>query len=188
MATAKRPTAAPAAKKPAAKKPAAKSTRNSAQEGTSRPAEAKGPSGPALTPTEVPGVFRNAAGLLVNEFGFLLGLGASKKAEQQDMSEVLGHPVRTPAEFLKAISLDPRIPLPTRMEAAKAAAPYTDRKQPQGLDGGVGADGKPLPIRLEMSLPPELLDKLSESELETWGKILGLLKEHDLLINKEGSA
>src|SRR5688500_180893 len=130
--------AAKAARPSASKaKPAAKTPAKSAREGSSRPAEAKNPSGPALAPTEVPGVFRNSAGNLVDEFGFILGLRKAKQAEQDDLSQVLGHEVRTPAEFLKALSLDPRVPVQMRMEAAKAAAPYTDRKMPQGLDGGV---------------------------------------------------
>lgn len=161
-----------------------KTAAKSAQRGSSRPAEAKNRSVSApslgealgLVPTERPGVYRNRYGTLVDEHGILLGLAQMKIVEREDLSAVVGHEVKTPAEFLKAVALDPRVQLDTRIDAAKAAAPYTDRKQPTGVDGGLGADGTPLPIRVEMSVPPEVLAQLSEAELAAFDKVLTLLK------------
>ena len=170
----------------ATRKPSTQGTKP-ARRGTSAHAEAKKPGGFTLTPTDVDGVFRNSAGILVDKSGIALSLLRAVQAERADMASVLdGQDVRTPAQFLKAVSLDPRLPLPTRVEAAKAAAPYTDRKMPQGVDGGVGSDGQPLPIHLEIGLPPELMAKLSDTELATFDKILGLLKAHGIT-PKEGS-
>jgi acyl-CoA reductase-like NAD-dependent aldehyde dehydrogenase len=161
------------ARKPKSSPPAKKSARGAA----SAPAEGKKTEWPALAPTGVDGVFRNGAGCLVNKDGILLSLLDSRKAEAQDFGEA----VDSPAKFLKAVALDPRAPLATRLEAAKAAAPYTDRKQPTGVDGGVGPDGQPLPIAIEITLPAAVMAKLSDTELQVFDKVLGLLKEHGLV-------
>lgn len=69
-----------------------------------------------------------------------------KAADAAARVEVLGEPADTPAKFLKSVALDPRQPMERRLDAAKAAAPYTDRKQPLGVDGGLDANGAPQPL------------------------------------------
>lgn len=103
-----------------------------------------------LTPTERAGVWRNAAGLDVDANG--AGLDVQALSEQLELSEeerVLGRRAQTPAEVMKYAALNRKLPLGLRLTAAKDAAPYYDRKQPQALDGGVDPTGTPQPIRLE---------------------------------------
>lgn len=124
----------------------------------------------APVPTSVPGVFRNRHGALVDADGVAVGLAALRAQEAAERDALGLKEPATPAEFLKTVALDPRHPLPVRVDAAKAAAPYTDRKQPQAVDGGVGADGKPLPIGL--ALDTQGLSNLSDEELATLRALL----------------
>lgn len=87
-----------------------------------------------LTPTDKDGVFRNRAGILVDESGILLAFGAMKNAEAELDEQILGGPVDTPAKLLKRVALDPRQPMFLRLDAAKAAAPYFDRKTPVAIE------------------------------------------------------
>lgn len=89
-----------------------------------------------LRPTELPDVFLNSDGAQVDRRGILLSLQAVKAIESQLDAEVLGEPVTTPALLLKRVALDVRLPLETRLRAAREAAPYFDRKMPTALEGG----------------------------------------------------
>lgn len=97
-----------------------------------------------LKRTQTPGVYINSAGVLCDVNGIMLDFAGVKKADDERFERVIGEKVDTPAKLLKAVSLDPTLPLTTRMEAAKSAAPYFDRKKPIGIDGG--EDGKAIPI------------------------------------------
>lgn len=89
---------------------------------------------PHLFATDKPGVYRNSSGSLVGENGVLLSLNFLADAEALLDEEIIGKRVETPAELLKRIALDPRQPLLIRLDAAKAAAPYFDRKTPTSLE------------------------------------------------------
>lgn len=106
---------------------AAKAPRSSSKAGAD--------SRPFIRATDLPGVYLNADGAQVNEAGVLMSLQAVKAAEA-DLIEELGEPPQSPAQFLKRVALDPRMPLTTRITTAIAAAPYFDRKMPLGLEGG----------------------------------------------------
>ena len=100
-----------------------------------RGTKAKGRGAAFLRATNIPGVFLNKDGSQVDEHGVLLSLREVLRAEEE-LTEELGEPNQTPAQFLRRVALDPRLPLPTRMQAAVASAPYFDRKMPIGLEGG----------------------------------------------------
>lgn len=160
----------------APKKPrASAATAKSRQGASSKAAEAKAPGVNSLTPTETPGVFRNASGILVNEAGVFIGLLAARKAEAEDLGVVLdGDTVDSPAKLLKAVALDPRLPLETRMDAANKAAPYFDRKQPIGVDGGVDPNGVAKPIALDVTA--KAVAGLSDEELSALRRALAKMK------------
>lgn len=102
---------------------------------------------PGLRPSATPGVYLNSFNIPVDEAGCALSFKQVRHLDQQSMEEVIGEPANTPAKYLKAISLDPRQPTQVRIEAAKAAAPYTDRKQPMAVDGGVDPNtGASIPL------------------------------------------
>lgn len=85
-----------------------------------------------------------------------------KQKEDKAHIEVLGHPVATPAQYLKAVALDPRVSMGVRLDAAKAAAPYTDRKMPSAVDGGVDPNtGAALPL-----FPPSMFEGLSDEAIK----------------------
>lgn len=87
-----------------------------------------------LTPTDDPGVFLNAAGLLVDAKGVWVGLAKSKETEEAAELRILGEKADTPAKVMKRIALDPTLPMVMRLDAAKAAAPYYDKKTPVAVE------------------------------------------------------
>jgi hypothetical protein len=97
-----------------------------------------------LRKTTTPGVYMNTAGVLVDANGVMLDFKTVQERDQERFERVIGEKVDTPAKLLKAVSLDPTMPLAVRIDAAKSAAPYTDRKKPIGIDGG--EDGKPVAL------------------------------------------
>lgn len=120
-----------------------------------------------LRPTDTPGVYHNSYGLQVNASGVLLSFQEVKAKDSQRFTDVLGKDATTPAEVLAALALDPRVPMLTRIECAKAAAPYTNRKQPIALDGGVDDSGTARPL-----FTREALEGLSDAELAAGLKVL----------------
>lgn len=85
---------------------------------------------PHLAATDRPGVYLNSNGAFVDSNGVLLSLAALGDAEAALDEAILGKKVETPAELMKRIALDPRLPLTMRLDAAKGAAPYYDKKTP----------------------------------------------------------
>jgi len=90
---------------------------------------------PHLQATADPDVFINASGSYTDKHGVLLALGAtSAKLEQELAEQLIGGPVDTPAKLLKLVALDVSKPLAMRIDAAKAAAPYFDKKTPIAVE------------------------------------------------------
>lgn len=90
---------------------------------------------PHLTPVpDQPGVFLNPMGFRVDKRGVLLRFSDAQRSERELEQEILGGPADSPAKFLKLVSLDPRLPTAMRLEAAKAAAPYFDKKTPVAIE------------------------------------------------------
>lgn len=100
-----------------------------------------------LRKTTTPGVYINAAGIMVDENGIAMSFKKVKEADDDRFEKILGKKLETPAELLKAVSLDPTKPLAMRIDSAKSAAPYFTRKMPIGLDGG--GDGKPIMLSIK---------------------------------------
>jgi hypothetical protein len=112
-----------------------------------------------LKSTDIPNVYQNRAGVLVDEDGVAMSFSQLKKHDTARFAEVLeGQPVSQPADLLKAVSLDPRMPLHVRLDAANKAAPYFTAKRVavQGVSGE-----PPLSINVN-SLPQQDLDKLEQ--------------------------
>lgn len=89
---------------------------------------------PHLTPTSEEGVYRNADGRLVDVMGVLLSFSGARDAEIKYAEQLIGGPVDSPAKLMKRVALDPLLPLPMRLDAAKGAAPYYDKKMPISIE------------------------------------------------------
>ena len=109
----------------------------------------------------------NDKGVYVDANGVAVTFKKLKEAEDEKAFEVIGELADSPAKLLKAVALDPRVNLAVRIDAAKAAAPYFDRKQPTSVDGGVDPEtGKPVPLGSDMKMA-EKVGKLTDDELKT---------------------
>jgi hypothetical protein len=89
---------------------------------------------PHLTPTSDPDVFRNEAGSFVDRHGVLMSFRAAVLTEDERAQRLLGGPADTPAKVLKMVALDTTMPMMMRLDAAKAAAPYFDKKTPIAVE------------------------------------------------------
>jgi hypothetical protein len=108
-----------------------------------------------LRHTGTPGVFVNKMGVLVDERGVALTLGQLRRADNERFEAVLGEKIDGPVKFMKAVTLDPRTPLPLRLDAAKAVAPYTDRKMPTAIEGPT--PGSPVEVNILSNLNTSVL-------------------------------
>lgn len=108
-----------------------------------------------LQTTSTPGVYVNGAGVMVDGDGVMLEYADVKIRDQQRFEKIIGGPVDTPAKLLKAVTLDPQLPLPMRIDAAKAAAPYFDRKKPIGIDGGEDGSAIQIQIMHKLQIMPQ---------------------------------
>lgn len=115
-----------------------------------------------LTPTSVPGVYKNKVGVLVDGDGVMIDHSTLKNRDQERFEKIIGGPVDTPAKLLKAVALDPQLPLQTRIGAATSAAPYFDRKKPIGIDGG--EDGKAITVEHIHKIQGMSRDELDQLE------------------------
>lgn len=125
-----------------------------------------------LTPTSTPGVFVNKAGTLVNEFGVALSFKEVAKRDEERWTEVLGKSVQEPADLLKAMALDPRLPLHERKDAAKAAAQYFTPKRVSVQGGGEGTP--PIDLRVK-DLPQSVLDATEKALRDMVDKVNSLV-------------
>lgn len=117
-----------------------------------------------LHPTDVPGVFTNRVGIRVDENGVSMSFNALQHASRSRDEEVIGEAADTPAKMLKVAALDPRNPLDLRIDAAKAAAPYFDKKQPIGIEASVNGT---------ITIKPEtVLSALTNKELTALEAVL----------------
>lgn len=91
----------------------------------------------SLRPTDVPGVFKNRAGLTVDENGVALSFKSIKQHDDARFTEVLGKTADTPLDILEGVARDPRQPMSVRIDAANKAAPYRHAKRVAltGADG-----------------------------------------------------
>jgi len=103
----------------------------------------------SLKATDVPGVYKNRAGLTVDENGVALSFKSIKQKDDARFTEVLGKSADTPLDILEGVARDPRYPMHVRMDAANKAAPYRHAKRVaiQGVDGAppinMGLEGLP---------------------------------------------
>jgi DNA-binding MarR family transcriptional regulator len=126
-----------------------------------------------LTATADPTVFLNREGNFVDKRGVLLSLSGNgrAKAESERAMEILGGPVDSPAKLLKLMALDPTVPMMVRLDAAKAAAPYFDKKTPTAIESK--SEDLTLDLAAIAALPKaERLQLLST--LKTMGVDLGV--------------
>jgi len=114
-----------------------------------------------LRETHIPGVFLNPDGIRVDKDGVSLSIRPLREAEAVRDEEIIGEEVKTPAQLLKRVALDPTLPLAMRLTAAVSAAPYFDRKMPTALEGG--GEGSP-PIKTENSVLIKNLNALTGEE------------------------
>lgn len=72
--------------------------------------------------------------MLVDEKGVWVGYAKAKETEEEAELRILGEKADTPAKVMKRIALDPTLPLVVRLDAAKSAAPYYDKKTPVAVE------------------------------------------------------
>lgn len=134
----------------AAKAADAKAKASPQQPLTPKGRAASAPAKPAagLTATDTPGAYLNDRGVPCDERGIALDFLQLKTLDRARLGAVIDDTVDSPAKFLKAVALDPRMSTAVRVDAAKAAAPYFDRKTPVSVDGGLGEDGAAQPLNL----------------------------------------
>lgn len=123
-----------------------------------------------LTPTDLPDVYHNKMGTLVDEYNVAISFKALRIKDLNRFREALGGgEVNQPADLLKAVALDPRLPLHMRVDAANKAAPYFTPKRVaiQGVDGA-----PPISLQDVSALPQKDLDRL-EALYAQAAKLLG---------------
>lgn len=113
-----------------------------------------------LRPSDIEGLYRNRAGVLVDADGVAVGFRDVKRADDARFSEVLGRTPTAPLDIIEGVAMDPRIPMHVRLDAAVKAAPYRHPKL-VAVSGVAGA----APINLA-------LDSLSTSQLTKYEELL----------------
>lgn len=118
-----------------------------------------------LKPTDTPGVFRNRAGVLVDETGVALGFRDIKKADDARAKDVIGKTAELPLDFVESVMRDPRLPRHERMDAAKVAIQYRHPKL-NAIQGVAGAP--PVAVGFDKASNEELakLRELAEALLK----------------------
>lgn len=116
-----------------------------------------------LKPTDIPGVYRNKVGTLTGEDGVALSFKTLRAKDDERFAEALkGGEVAEPADLLKAVALDPRMPLHVRLDAANKAAPFFTPKR-VAVQGVAGAP--PIGVESISKLSQKDLDKLEAAYL-----------------------
>lgn len=126
-----------------------------------------------LKATDVPGVYRNRVGALVDSDGVLMAFKNIKKADDDRFTEVLGNAPTTPLDVMTGVAMDPRNPMHVRLDAAKHATPYIKPKL-VAVQGVAGA----APINVGF-------DKLDDAALTD---VRRRLEELAVLISKGGAS
>lgn len=116
-----------------------------------------------LTRTDVPGLYRNRTGQIVDEHGVVLDFKNIKSKDDDRAIEVIGKRAETPADVLKIAAMDPRLPMHVRLDAANKAAPYFSAKRVAVQGGGEGAP----PINLQAAV-----EAMPSKELNAFVKAL----------------
>lgn len=133
----------------------------------------RAPRAPTLQPTETPGVYVNKLGVKCDAQGVALTF-KQLRAIDVEVTRELGNEEATldPLTFLKRLMSDPTASMAVRVDAAKAAATYTHRKPSQGVDGGLDANGNPLPLFV---FPMERVKHWPEAKVDLLLEALGEL-------------
>lgn len=84
--------------------------------------------------TDMPGVYLNDKGYYCNEYGVALSVTKLREADNKRWEEICGAVPETPADFLRAASMDPRLSMEARVKAAAQAAPYFNQKKPIAVE------------------------------------------------------
>ncbi len=127
-----------------------------------------------LRAADIPGVYKNRAGVLVDEMGVALSFRELRELDTKRMVETIGSAPTTPADILKAVAFDPRKSDSERVDAATKAAPYFSPRM-SSIQGG-GAGTPPVDVRvLESMTTKELLQY--EQLLEKAAQILAKAQE-----------
>lgn len=116
-----------------------------------------------LRPSDIPGVFINRAGIHVNEDGVRISFKELQQRDKDRFTEVLGHEPATPADVLRGISMDPRVPMHVRQSAANQCASFYSPKLASTTI--VGANGGPLDVRAQVG-------ELSDAALAKLDKLI----------------
>lgn len=111
--------------------------------------------GATLLATDIPGVWKNRSGVLVDADGVAIGFKDLKRQDDKRFEEVLGRPATQPLDIIEGVAMDPRQPLHARLDAAKHAAPYRHPKL-IAMQGVTGAP--PINVNWEGKTDAELAD------------------------------
>lgn len=147
-----------------------RSPRSSAASAAARSADRTAGSAPSLVlaRTDIPGVYRNSSGVLTDEKGLALSWRQVKEADDARWMETYGSVPKTPAELLRAVSMDPRHSLDTRLSAARQAAPYFDMRMPLRVEATGHVNALDLNAMAKMSTTERktLLELLKKAGVE----------------------
>lgn len=141
-----------------AQEPADRIARTMASKPSTRSAAPRAPRG-SLKATDVPGVYKNRAGLTVDENGVALSFKDIKKRDDARFTEVLGKTAETPLDIIEGVARDPRYNMMTRLDAAVKAAPYRHAKL-VAVQGVAGAP--PIGIQAVENMDKATLSKYEE--------------------------
>ena len=121
-----------------------------------------------LARTDLPGIYRNTSGAFTDERGIPVSWERIKQADADRWVEAVGSVPKTPAQLMAAMAMDPRHSLEFRLNAARLAAPYTDRKMPLMIEASATVGGMDLASLAGMSTEDRqaLLDLLKKAGVE----------------------
>ncbi len=121
-----------------------------------------------LARTDLPGIYRNTSGAFTDERGVPVNWSRIKEADDNRWVEAVGSVPKTPAQLMAAMAMDPRHSLEFRLNAARLAAPYTDKKMPLMIEASATVGGVDLATLGSMSTDDRkaLLDLLKKAGVE----------------------
>lgn len=121
-----------------------------------------------LARTDLPGIYRNTSGAFTDDRGVPVTWTRIKEADDNRWVEAVGAVPKTPAQLMTAMAMDPRHSLEFRLNAARLAAPYTDRKMPLMIEASATVGGVDLATLGSMTPDDRkaLLDLLKKAGVE----------------------